>query len=78
MIISLLYTTDKGYMGISTAEENLSSWPGGAHRFAQKPEQISRAEFKLLEALDVFGVILPSQGHALDLEVPLAAGRDSS
>jgi 23S rRNA (cytidine2498-2'-O)-methyltransferase len=67
MIISLLCTTDKGYMGISTAEENLSSWPGGARRFAQTPEQISRAEFKLLEALEVFGVTLPSQGHALDL-----------
>jgi len=67
VIISLLCTIDKGYMGISTAEENLSSWPGGAHRFAQTPEQISRAEFKLLEALDVFGVTLPSQGHVLDL-----------
>ena len=67
VIISLLCTMDKGYMGISTAEENLSSWPGGARRFAQTPEQMSRAEFKLLEALDVFGVTLPSQGHALDL-----------
>jgi len=67
VIISLLCTMDKGYVGISTAEENLSSWPGGARRFAQTSEQISRAEFKLLEALEVFGVVLPSQGHALDL-----------
>lgn len=67
VIISLLCTMDKGYVGISTTEENLSSWPGGARRFAQTPEQISRAEFKLLEALEVFGVILPSQGYALDL-----------
>jgi 23S rRNA (cytidine2498-2'-O)-methyltransferase len=67
MIISLLCTMNKGYVGISTAEENLSSWPGGARRFAQLPEQISRAEFKLLEALEVFGVTLPSQGYALDL-----------
>jgi 23S rRNA (cytidine2498-2'-O)-methyltransferase len=67
VIVSLLCTIDKGYIGISTAEENLSSWPGGARRFAQTPEQISRAEFKLLEALEVFGVTLPPQGHALDL-----------
>jgi 23S rRNA (cytidine2498-2'-O)-methyltransferase len=67
VIISLLCTIDKGYVGISTAEENLSSWPGGTRRFAQTLEQISRAEFKLLEALEVFGVTLPSHGHALDL-----------
>lgn len=67
VIISLLCTMDKGYVGISTAEENLSSWPGGARRFAQTPEQISRAEFKLLEALEVFGITFPTQGHALDL-----------
>jgi 23S rRNA (cytidine2498-2'-O)-methyltransferase len=67
IIISLLCTIDKAYIGISTAEENLSSWPGGARRFAQRPEQISRAEFKLLEALEVFGVSLPSRGDALDL-----------
>src|SRR6202007_1726201 len=63
----LLCTIDKGYLGISTAEENLSSWPGGTRRFAQTPEQISRAEFKLLEALEAFVVPLPPQGHALDL-----------
>ncbi len=35
VIVSLLYTIDRGYLGISTAEENLSSWPGGARRFAR-------------------------------------------
>jgi 23S rRNA (cytidine2498-2'-O)-methyltransferase len=35
--------------------------------FAQTPEQISRAEFKLLEALEIFGVTLPTRGRALDL-----------
>jgi len=67
VVISLLCTTEKGYLGISTIEENLSDWPGGMRHFAQIPEQISRAEFKLLEALEVFGVALPSQGWALDL-----------
>jgi 23S rRNA (cytidine2498-2'-O)-methyltransferase len=67
VVVSLLCTTEKGYLGISTIEENLSDWPGGMRHFAQTPEQISRAEFKLLEALEVFGVTLPVQGWALDL-----------
>jgi 23S rRNA (cytidine2498-2'-O)-methyltransferase len=67
VIVSLLCTSEKGYLGISTSEENLSDWPGGMRHFAQTPEQISRAEFKLLEALEVFGVTLPARGHALDL-----------
>jgi 23S rRNA (cytidine2498-2'-O)-methyltransferase len=67
VVISVLCTAEKCYSGISTAEENLSAWPGGARHFAQEPEQISRAEFKLLEALEVFGVSLPAQGRALDL-----------
>jgi len=67
VIVSLLCTTEKGYLGISTSEENLSDWPGGMRHFAQTPEQISRAEFKLLEALEVFGVTLPERGRALDL-----------
>jgi 23S rRNA (cytidine2498-2'-O)-methyltransferase len=67
VIISLLCTMSKGYLGISTTEMNLSSWPGGARHYAQTKEQISRAEFKLLEALEVFGVTLPTQGQALDL-----------
>jgi 23S rRNA (cytidine2498-2'-O)-methyltransferase len=67
VIISLLCTMHKGYLGISEAKNNLSSWPGGARHYAQTKEQVSRAEFKLLEALEVFGVTLPSQGQALDL-----------
>ncbi len=67
VIVSLLCTASKCYLGISTVEENLSAWPGGMRHFAQTPEQISRAEFKLLEALEVFGVSLPAQGWTLDL-----------
>jgi 23S rRNA (cytidine2498-2'-O)-methyltransferase len=67
VIISILCTMQKGYLGISSAEENLSSWPGGARHFAHTAEEISRAEFKLLEALEVFGITLPSKGRALDL-----------
>jgi 23S rRNA (cytidine2498-2'-O)-methyltransferase len=67
VVISLLCTMKKAYLGISFTKDNLSDWPGGARHFAQTSEQISRAEFKLLEALEVFGVTLPSQGLALDL-----------
>ncbi len=67
IVVSLLCLAEKGYLGISPAYENLSDWPGGARHYAQTPEQISRAEFKLLEALEVFGVQLPSQGRVLDL-----------
>jgi 23S rRNA (cytidine2498-2'-O)-methyltransferase len=67
VVISLLCTMHNAYIGISSVEENLSSWPGGARHFAQETEQISRAEFKLLEALEVFGVTFPTAGRALDL-----------
>ena len=67
IVVSLLCTMKKAYLGISLATDNLSDWPGGARHFAHLPEQISRAEFKLLEALEVFDVTLPSQGLALDL-----------
>ncbi len=67
IVVSLLCTQDKAYLGVSLARDNLSAWPGGMRHFAQTPEQISRAEFKLLEALEVFGVTLPEHGRALDL-----------
>jgi 23S rRNA (cytidine2498-2'-O)-methyltransferase len=66
-IISILCTSDVAYLGISDAKQNLSSWSGGMHRFAQEKDQISRAEFKLLEAIDVFNLTLPTTGTALDL-----------
>lgn len=67
MVISLLLDEQTAYMGISSVSQNLSSWAGGMRRFARDPEQISRSEFKLLEALDVFGLVLPRSGPALDL-----------
>ncbi len=67
IVLSILCTADTAYLGISSVEENLSSWPGGARHFAQSTEQISRAEFKLLEALEEFEVALPESGYALDL-----------
>jgi 23S rRNA (cytidine2498-2'-O)-methyltransferase len=67
VVVSVLAGTAKGYVGISLVEENLSAWPGGERHFAHTSEQISRAEFKLLEALEVFDLALPEGGSALDL-----------
>lgn len=67
IVISISCTATKGYLGISPVEANLSSWPGGTRHYAQTPEQISRAEFKLLEALETFDVLPPSAGKVLDL-----------
>jgi 23S rRNA (cytidine2498-2'-O)-methyltransferase len=53
--------------GISTPAENLSDWAGGMRRFAREEGQLSRAEFKLLEAIEVFAVPIPARGVVLDL-----------
>jgi 23S rRNA (cytidine2498-2'-O)-methyltransferase len=66
-VVSVLATPSVAFLGISLAEENLSSWAGGAIRFAREPDQVSRSEFKLLEALEVFHLALPEAGRALDL-----------
>lgn len=53
--------------GVSLAADNLSDWAGGMRRFAREEGQISRAEFKLLEAIEVFNIEMPAHGVALDL-----------
>lgn len=55
------------YLGLSLAQQNLSNWAGGERRFAKEKGLISRAEFKLLEAVEQFGIHLPPRGRALDL-----------
>ena len=66
-ILSVVITSDKTYLGVSLTIHNLSDWAGGVRRFAREKEQISRAEFKLLEALEIFKITLPPRGTALDL-----------
>lgn len=66
-IVSVAVTSVGAYLGVSTPEENLSAWAGGCRRFRKEPEQVSRAEFKLLEAIEVFGLQLPQEGTGLDL-----------
>ena len=66
-ILSVVLAGEEAYLGLSLAVNNLSDWAGGVRRFAREKGQISRAEFKLLEALEVFAIELPSRGRALDL-----------
>jgi 23S rRNA (cytidine2498-2'-O)-methyltransferase len=71
-VVSIIVRSDEGeppifYLGASLARHNLSDWAGGMRRFAREEGQISRAEFKLLEAIELFGLALPARGTALDL-----------
>ncbi len=66
-VFSVVCTPARAYLGLSLAAENLSDWAGGERRFKREAGQISRAEFKLLEALELFRVVLPAEGLALDL-----------
>lgn len=66
-ILSVVVAGDAAYLGLSLATNNLSDWAGGVRRFARDKDQVSRAEFKLLEALEVFKIELPPRGRALDL-----------
>ncbi|MDD2840172.1 MAG: SAM-dependent methyltransferase [Rickettsiales bacterium] len=66
-IIGLIIFKNKLYFGISTVKESLSSWVLGECRFKKEDEQISRAEFKLLEAFEYFDIDLSNYKNALDL-----------
>ncbi len=45
----------------------MADWPGGRVALARGAAQISRAEFKLEEVIQVFNPALPANGIALDL-----------
>ncbi|MFZ5823149.1 MAG: SAM-dependent methyltransferase [Bacillota bacterium] len=66
-ILAIALAEGSAMIGAGTAEEQLSDWPGGEMRFRREEEQISRAKFKLLEALATFEVRFPDGGQALDL-----------
>jgi 23S rRNA (cytidine2498-2'-O)-methyltransferase len=74
-ILSVVVGPEQGYLGLSLAAHNLSDWAGGRRRFARDEQQISRAEFKLLEAIETFAIALPPRGVALIWARLPAAGR---
>lgn len=65
--ISLPPWTGIAMMGLSTPQDNLCEWSGGIVRFSKEEEQVSRAEFKLLEAFEVFQLKDLHCEKALDL-----------
>lgn len=66
-VLSVTIANEKAYMGFSLAKDNLSSWAGGRIRFRREDRQLSRAEFKLLEAEQTLGVALFPGARVLDL-----------
>ncbi len=66
-VISILAANDKCYIGISDVSSNLSSWSGGMIHYKKDDNDISRAKFKLMEAIYVFDINMTVIGSALDL-----------
>lgn len=65
--VSVCRTDDGIILGVNTRHDSLSDWPGGRVSMKKSAAQISRAEFKLEEALNSFDVSLPEGGYVLDL-----------
>jgi 23S rRNA (cytidine2498-2'-O)-methyltransferase len=67
-VLSIVVTLDRklrAYMGVSSAIQNLSPWPGGVRPYLINMP--NRAGYKLLEALDTFQIRLRAGQRALDL-----------
>lgn len=66
-IISILLCDGKGYMGLGKPEDNISAWSGGMIHYRKSENDVSRARFKLMEAIEVFQLDMGSFRTALDL-----------
>lgn len=66
-VISVTQARQDVYYGLAPAVHNLSDWTGGMLHFRKEPGDVSRAKFKLLEAIIRFGLTFPVGGRALDL-----------
>ncbi len=66
-IISILLCDEKCYMGLGTPEDNISGWSGGMMHYKKSENDISRAKYKLMEAIDVFKIDIGRFSSALDL-----------
>jgi 23S rRNA (cytidine2498-2'-O)-methyltransferase len=65
-VISVYLFEETGFIGFSTITENMNEYSDEYRIFSRLPRDVSRAEFKLIEALRKFRLDLP-QGRALDL-----------
>ncbi|MEV2909384.1 SAM-dependent methyltransferase [Paenibacillus larvae] len=66
-ILSIYATGESLFVGLSYPDDNLSDWSGGAIRYRKEEGQISRAQFKLLEAEQTFGLDFTNYSRALDI-----------
>ena len=66
-IITVFISNGFVYTGLSQAEENLSIWSGGMRRYAVREDTVSRAGFKLTEALEACPISFGKNSIALDL-----------
>lgn len=66
-VVSVTQARQAVYYGLAPASHNLSDWTGGMLHFRKEPGDVSRAKFKLLEAIIRFGLHFPHGGKALDL-----------
>lgn len=67
IIISIFIYKTKLYLGISPVKFNLSSWRGGMHHYKKDDSDVSRAKYKLMEAIERFNIDMDSISKALDL-----------
>ena len=65
-VLSIL-VGDGADIGFAPVEVHLSPWAGGARHFAHDGDAMSRAEYKLIEACEVFGLVPAAPGRAVDL-----------
>lgn len=65
-IVSLYFTEDQVYYGVSTPYLQLSKWSAGQVHYSKDQASISRAEFKLREVFESFD-IETHKGIAIDL-----------
>ncbi|MHB1394216.1 MAG: SAM-dependent methyltransferase [Clostridia bacterium] len=66
-IISILLCDEKCYMGLGTPDDNISGWSGGMMHYRKSENDISRAKYKLMEAIEVFKIDMGRFSSALDL-----------
>lgn len=65
--VSLTVLDHYAYMGVSRMEDNASRWTGGVLFFSRAEDLICRAEFKIEEAFQIFGIEVRQGMKALDL-----------
>lgn len=66
-IISVLLDGASCYMGMSHSKLNVSTWSGGMIHYKKDDVDISRAKYKLIEAISTFKLDLSKVHNALDI-----------